>query len=197
MCRFRRVLIGVYPGSFNPVTIAHLAIADAAHEQCGLDRLDLVISRSTLGKVDRDLVRIRDRIHVLETIARSRPWLGVRISDASFIVDLATGYDVVVLGADKWAQVADPAWYGGSTERRDEALARLPTIACAPRPPLPVPPSAVVLDVHPEHHPVSATDARAGRREWMCPEAVAFDDRTGAWSDPERYARWVAGEEAD
>jgi len=39
-----------------------------------------------------------------------------------------------------------------------------------------------VLEVDAEHHEVSATDVRAGRREWMAPEAIAFDDRTGAWS---------------
>jgi hypothetical protein len=33
---------------------------------------------------------------------------------------------------------------------------------------------------------------RAGRHEWMASEARAFDERTGAWSDPERYERWLA-----
>ena len=39
---------------------------------------------------------------------------------------------------------------------------------------------------------VSSTAVRAGRREWMAPEAAAFDEATGAWSDPARYARWRA-----
>jgi hypothetical protein len=50
----------------------------------------------------------------------------------------------------------------------------------------------VDLDLHPSHRSVSATSVRAGRREWMVPEAAAFDERTGAWSDPGRYARWIA-----
>ena len=33
---------GVFPGSFDPLTVAHLAIADAAVSYFGLDRLDLV-----------------------------------------------------------------------------------------------------------------------------------------------------------
>ena len=41
--------IGVYPGSFDPPTIAHVHLAERAIEQCGLDRLDLVISVVTLG----------------------------------------------------------------------------------------------------------------------------------------------------
>ena len=41
---------GVYPGSFDPLTIAHLAIAEAAVHEAPLDHLDLALSRSALGK---------------------------------------------------------------------------------------------------------------------------------------------------
>jgi hypothetical protein len=180
--------VGCYPGSFNPPTIAHLAIAEAAYRQCGLDRLDLVVSRVALGKEAPSGPRFEDRIAVLETIARSRSWLGVRVSDAQLLVDLAAGYDVLVLGADKWAQVVDPEWYGGSIEARDEALARLPEVVVAPRPPWPVPAGRGLLldDVH---LAVSATGARTVEPGWMAAEAAAFDARSGAWTDPERYRR--------
>lgn len=183
--------VGAYPGSFNPPTIAHLAVARAALDQCDLERVDLVLSRNTLGKEHRDLVRIDDRARVLEAITATRPWIGVRVTDDRFIADIAEGYDVIVVGADKWAQVIDPAWYGDSEAARDAALARLPLVACAPRPPSPMPAGVVALDVHPDHHGVSATHVRAGRREWMSDEAIAFDDETGAWSDPGRYRRWI------
>jgi len=182
--------VGVYPGSFNPPTVAHLAVAQAAVEQCELERVDLVLSRDTLGKDAAGLVRIEDRVRVLEAIAASRPWIGVRVTDHRFIADIAEGYDVIVVGADKWAQVIDPAWYEGSAVARDAAVARLPRVACAPRPPFPVPIEAVALDLHSDHHEVSATHVRAGRREWMSDEAIAFDDESGAWSDPGRYVRW-------
>jgi len=172
----------VYPGSFNPPTVAHLAIARAAIEQCGLDRVDLVLSRGALGKADHDLVGIEDREGVLRAIASTRPWLGVRVTDDRLIGDIAAGYDVVILGADKWVQINELQWYGGSAAERDAALARLPQVAAAPRPPFELPAHVVLLAVDDEHHDVSATAARAGRREWMAPEAIAFDDRTGAWS---------------
>jgi len=178
------VAIGVYPGSFNPPTIAHLAIARAAVEQCGLERVDLVLSRDALGKDDADLVPIDARFTLLQEIAASRPWLGARVTNRRFIADIAEGYDVLVVGADKWAQIVDPAWYGDSEGERDAVVARLPPVACSPRPPFAMPEDCVALDVEPDHHVVSATDARAGRREWMAPEAIAFDDATGAWSGP-------------
>ena len=44
---------GVYPGSFDPLTVAHLAIAEAAQRAAHLDRIDLTLSRVALGKEDR------------------------------------------------------------------------------------------------------------------------------------------------
>lgn len=181
--------IGVYPGSFNPLTIAHLAIATAARDRFGLDRVDLAVSRAPLGRAPIDRPRFDDRIEVLRRAARSRPWLGVVVTDAQLLVDIARGYDVLVLGADKWSQVLDVSFYGSPAER-DAAVARLPRLAVAPRPPF-VAPEGDVLVLEPGVDQVSATAVRGGRREWMAAEALAFDERTGAWSDPDRYDRWL------
>ena len=177
--------VGAYPGSFNPPTIAHLAIARAAADRYRLDRVDLIVSRIALGKEDVIAPRFEDRIAVLKDVVASRPWLGLLVTDQRLISDMVAGHDLVVLGADKWAQVVDPAWYG-SAGARDAALLRLPPVAIVPRPGYPVPDDALVIDVDEE---VSSTGARAGAIEWMVPEAAAFDRRTGAWTDPERYQR--------
>ena len=42
--------LGVYPGSFNPPTVAHLKIALTAREHHGLHRVDFAVSTITLGK---------------------------------------------------------------------------------------------------------------------------------------------------
>ena len=104
--------IGCYPGSFNPPTVAHLAVAEAAVAAAGLVRLDLVLSRVALGKEDLDRPTIDERAAVLREVAGTRPWMGVVITDHRLIVDIARPYDVVVVGADKWRQIKDPAWYG-------------------------------------------------------------------------------------
>ncbi len=148
---------GCYPGSFNPLTVAHLAVAEAAVEAFGLDRLDLVVSRVALVKGAVERPRLADRLRVLEDAAASRPWLGVALRDEQLFVDLARGYDVVVMGADKWEQLHDPAFYGSSATARDEALAALPQVAVVDRPPLSAP-HELRLDVHPDHHPVSSSD---------------------------------------
>ena len=69
---------------------------------------------------------------MLEAIARPRPWIGVAVTDDLHLADIAQGYDVLVLGADKWVQVLDPSFYDSPTAR-DAAVRRLPRLAVAPR----------------------------------------------------------------
>jgi nicotinate-nucleotide adenylyltransferase len=183
--------VGAYPGSFDPPTVAHLAVAEAARHQCGLDRLDLVVSTVALGKGVPARPLLEHRVAVLRQLTGTRPWLTVTVTEHRLLADIADGYDVVVMGADKWEQIVDPSWYGGCPSTRDQALARLPDIAVAPRPGGQVPTGVTVLDVDAGHRPVSSTAVRAGRSEWLAPEAAAFDAATGAWSDPERYDRWL------
>jgi nicotinic acid mononucleotide adenylyltransferase len=180
--------VGAYPGSFDPPTRAHLAIAQAAVARAGLDRLDLVVSRVPLGKEDVRDPSLDDRLTVLRAVAEPRSWLAVAVTDRQLVADLADGYDVLVMGADKWQQVRDARWYG-SEAARDAALARLPRVLVVPRPGFDTS-GAEVLAVD-GVGAVSSTAARAGRRDLMTPEAAAFDERTGAWTDPDRYLRQV------
>jgi nicotinamide-nucleotide adenylyltransferase len=189
--------VGGFPGSFNPPTVAHLAIAEAAMARAGLDGIDLIVSRLALGKEAAAGPSLADRLAVLESVAASRPWLAVRLTDKQLVADIVDGYEVAILGADKWAQINDPAWYGGSVAARDAAVARLPRLLIAPRGSAPwadqpVGRGAEALEIAPHHRAVSSTAVRAGRREWMVPEAAAFDVETGAWSDGQRYAAWRA-----
>jgi nicotinate-nucleotide adenylyltransferase len=167
--------VGAYPGTFNPPTVAHLAIAEAARRQGGLDRVDLLVSRLPLGK-DPAQPSLPRRLTVLEAIAATRPWLGVRLTDQQLLADVAAGYDAVVLGADKWVQINDVVWYANDPVTRDATLARLPRLLLVPRPPFALssnlPPDALILEIDPDHRSVSSSEARAGRLEWMAPEAA-------------------------
>jgi len=183
---------GVYPGSFNPLTIAHLAIAEAARDQAGLDRIELVVSRVALAKETVERPLLEHRVEVLQRAAATRPWLGVEVTDTQLLADIADGYSALVLGADKWAQVRDPSFYGGSVTDRDAALARLPQLVVVPRPGYAVPNHAIAVSLSADLAEVSSTGARAGRRDWLAPEAARLDAETGAWSDLERYERLIA-----
>ena len=166
-----------FPGSFNPPTVAHLAMAEASRRQCGVDRVDLVLSRDPLGKEHVVHPTVDERARVLETVATTRPWLGVVVTDHRLLVDIACGYDVLVLGADKWEQVLDPAFYDGSVDAMHDAVGRLPRLAIAPRRNHALPTGALVTMLDVAFDDVSSTRARAGDRELMLPEARA----SGLW----------------
>jgi hypothetical protein len=173
--------IGVYPGTFDPPTIAHLAIAEAAVRQCGLERVDLVLSLDPLGKPGAGAT-LEHRLRVLTEVVVGRSWLGVTVTEHRHLVDIAAGYDVLVLGADKWAQVLDVGFYD-SAEHRDRAVAGLPALAVAPRGGLALPEGCTVLEIDLTH--VSSTAARAGRHDLIVPEArrvlgLDADDETGS-----------------
>jgi hypothetical protein len=162
------VAIGVYPGSFDPLTTAHLAIADEVIARFDLERLDLAVSRVALAKEDGAHEPLEERVAAIERRSEGRPLRAV-VTDHQLIADIAAGYDVCVVGADKWHQLHDVSFYGGSAEARDAALARLPTLAVAPRRGVaPPPPGAdvVLLDIDPVFHGVSSTGVREGRDEW-------------------------------
>lgn len=157
----------VFPGSFDPLTVAHLAIADAVRHQLAVDTVDLVISHVALGKEDRASA-VQDRVDAIRGFREHRPWLDATATRAQLLVDIAHGYDVLVLGADKWHQIHDVRFYGGSRRARDEALSRLPAVAIAPRAGSDVPAGDRVqlLRLPAEHREVSSTAVRAGREHW-------------------------------
>jgi nicotinic acid mononucleotide adenylyltransferase len=159
-------LVGVFPGTFNPVTVGHLAIADAAHAQHRLDRLDLVLSEAPLAKHgDADLAPLAARVALVQRALGDRPWATVRTTTDQLLTDIARGYDVVVMGGDKWSQIHDVSFYGGDPAARDAAMAALPIVAIAPRGNVAIPASSVLL-VPDWVAEVSATAVRNGRTDW-------------------------------
>lgn len=181
-------MLAVYPGSFDPPTVAHLAIVRSALDH--VDELRLVLSEVALGKEDLapHRVPVEVRHTVLAAVVEDLPRVAVATTRAGLVADIAAeaGADAVVVGTDKWAQILDPSWYGGSHLARDAALRRLPRVLLAPRPDGAAPPAdpragvpvgldldVVVLGLDPAHGPVSSTRARAGEHHLMAPEALA------------------------
>ena len=156
----------VFPGSFDPLTVGHLAVADAAHEQLDLAEVCMVISRDPLAKQSHAQAPLHERLDAIRAASSSRPWLRAAETEHQLLVDIAQGFDVLIVGADKAEQLSDPRFYGGSEEARDVALARLPALAVAPRPGGAVPEDSVVLELPHWAAGVSSSAVRAGRVEW-------------------------------
>jgi len=165
---------GVQPGSFDPPTLAHLAVAHAALRHHHLDRVVWTVSRRPLGK-DAGRTDVDARLAVLAEVATDHPWLTVASTGARLVADIAEGHDVVVMGADKWHQLHHPAFYADEAAMAD-ALDRLPTCAVAPRLGLEVPDGAR-LDVPGWVGGQSSTDAVHGA-PWT---ALSAARSSGLW----------------
>ena len=187
---------GVFPGSFNPPTTAHLAISEAALTQHSLDVVAWSVSRVALAKEDVQRPLLADRIAVLGEVAAPIDWLEIAVTEVQLLSDIAEGFDVIVMGADKWHQIHHPVFYGNDPARRDASIAALPTVAIAARPPHDCP-AELVLDLPDWVGAVSSTLARTTDPTLMTPEAARFDAETGAWTDPARYEAWLAGRRGD
>ncbi len=182
---------GVFPGSFNPPTTAHLAISEAVRAQYSLDVLVWSVSEVALAKENVQRPHLVDRVRVLEAVADRLGWLEIAVTQAQLLADIAAGFDVIVMGADKWCQIHDPVFYDNDPARRDAAISSLPAVAIAARPPYDAP-AELMLDLPEWVGAVSSTLARTFDPVVMVPEAAEFDSRTGAWTDPNRYERWRA-----
>jgi nicotinic acid mononucleotide adenylyltransferase len=126
--------VGLVSGSFDPMTLAHAALADAL-----ADTADLVLFLYSPGTLAKEpgpggdpgapLLDPRDRVASLLAYCRSRPGRGVALCSHGLYADQAEAAGrafpasgiVFGLGSDKVAQLLDPGWY----DNREAALDRL------------------------------------------------------------------------
>ncbi len=208
---------GALPGSFDPLTSAHAALAAAALRHGGLHSLLYLLSVYTVDKVARDHAALPDRALVLLHHVARRRRQGVIVVNRGLYVEeaeavaplLPAGAELwFVVGFDKIVQVFDPRYYAD----REAALRRLFSLAgflVAPRAAAGRADLAALLD-RPENRPYrprvrpiplapayrddSATVARAllaaGRdaSALLAPAAAAFMAATGCYRDDAAYA---------
>lgn len=165
----------VYPGSFNPPTIAHLDLSQAVIKQRKVDVVVWSLSRVALGKVDHKGPTVEERFVVMNQVAKEYPWLEIQLTDDQLFADISKGFDVLVMGGDKWDQINELQWYGGDSSARMAALAALPELAIASRQKH-LAPAEYLIELEGVEL-VSSTAARAGAHHLMLPHARA----SGLW----------------
>ncbi len=122
--------VGVLAGSFNPPTIAHLALAESARAAAALDRIVFLLSKRTVDKEAVTGLGLEDRLLLVSALIESRPWAGIAVTNRGLYVEEAealartlpagTGLWFLV-GSDKVLQIFDPRYY----QDRQAALAAL------------------------------------------------------------------------
>lgn len=131
--------LGLYGGSFDPVHLGHLLVAQAAREEMELTRLFFVPAAQSPFKPERLPAAPRERLRLLRLALAGRTWCELDEQEisrggVSYTIDTVRDYVrrfpqaqlFYLIGADHVAEL--PKW------REAEALARLVEFVVIPRP---------------------------------------------------------------
>ncbi len=187
--------IGILGGTFDPIHLGHLAIAEEAREVLGLERVLFVPAGVPPHKQGLPISPAEDRLSMVELAIAANPWFEASRVELdrdgpSYTVDTVAallsptgpaGAITVLLSAELFGSL--PSWH------EPERLLRLARVAVVPRPGYPEPSIAVLPERWQElaprvtvlsgpHVAVSATEIRArvgaGRSiRYLVPDAVA------------------------
>lgn len=119
--------VGVLPSAFNPPTIAHLALADAAQRFADLDEVAFALPRDLPHKSFEGASRDQ-RIEMLKAAVEGQPTHGVVLTDGGLFVEIArelkslhrSGAEIfLICGNDAAQRIA--AWdYGAGPKFADQ-----------------------------------------------------------------------------
>ena len=141
--------LGLFGGSFDPVHLAHLLVAQAAREELSLTRLFFILAAQSPFKPEREPTPAAERLRLLRLALAGKDWCEIDEQEiwrggTSYTIDTARDYTrrfpqaefFYLIGADHISQL--PKW------RAAEELARLVEFVVIPRPgqtagPLPAP----------------------------------------------------------
>jgi nicotinate-nucleotide adenylyltransferase len=147
------VRTAILGGVFDPPHLGHLALAEGALRELGVDRLLVLVVAEPGHKptvLDAD-----DRLMLARLAFGALPNTEVRLDDHAYTVDLLRDERfedaVFVIGADEWA--AFDSW------KEPEEILRLIPVAVGARPGAPVPEGDVeIFEI--DQRPISSSDIR-------------------------------------
>ncbi len=135
--------IGLYGGSFDPVHLGHLLVAQAAREELGLERLFFIPAAQSPFKPDSKPTSGADRLRLLRLALAGKTWCEIDEQElhrggVSYTIDTVRDYhrrfpDAEIhylIGGDHVEKL--PSW------RDADELARLAQFVVVPRPGQPV-----------------------------------------------------------
>ena len=170
--------VGVFGGTFDPVHFGHLAIANAALDELGLDRVIFVPAKRSPLKEQGPVASERDRLAMLRGSIAGEPRFAVspielERNGPSFTVDTldalrGEGELFLIVGSDAYADFA--RW------REPDRIRSLATIVVAARPGAPnAPRDVTVLDsplMDISSRELRARAARGRSLRYLVPEAA-------------------------
>jgi len=125
--------IGVFGGSFDPVHVGHLLLAECCREQAGLDRVLFVPAATQPHKQDRRLAAPEHRVEMLRLATGGHPAFAVATLEierggVSYTVDTLTALAAAQPDAELCLLLGPDALAGLPTWREPEQIAELATL---------------------------------------------------------------------
>ncbi|MGH2514905.1 MAG: nicotinate-nicotinamide nucleotide adenylyltransferase, partial [Ktedonobacterales bacterium] len=126
--------VGLFAGSFNPLTRAHLAIGEAARQVAALDAVVWGLAAVTVDKEHVERASMADRLAQMQVYVGTTSTDALAVFNRGLYVDEAAALrshlarDVmlsILVGFDKIVQIFDPRYYAD----RDAALRELFALA--------------------------------------------------------------------
>jgi nicotinate-nucleotide adenylyltransferase len=134
-----KLKLGLFGGSFDPVHLGHLLVAQAAHEELALDRLFFIPAAQSPFKPEHQLAAPLERVRLLRLALAGKSWCEIDEQEIerggiSYSIDTLRGYArrfpgahlLYLIGADHVAKL--PQW------RDAEELARTAEFVVISRP---------------------------------------------------------------
>lgn len=180
--------IALFGGTFDPVHLGHLYLADTARKALALDEIRFLPCRISPHKTDSHPSTAADRLEMLHLATAGLPWAVVDDFEAlrdgpSFSWQTAEAMKEKfpgarlfwIMGTDQWDAL--PHW------AEPQRLAACVEFIVFGRGKAPAPREGYVLHAVEGGHPASATAIR---------EAISRGETTHPWLPPE-VARWING----
>ena len=182
--------IGVLGGTFDPIHIGHLWMAEAARDQLALDRVYLVPASRPPHKTGQETTSYEDRLAMTRLAVAGSPGLEASEierdpSRLSFTADMLRRLHAERPGAEYWLILGGDSLRDLSTWREPEEIVRLAGLAVLPRPGYqteesPAPGARIEFLAGPQLA-VSATELRSRLRE----------GRSARYLVPTPVLRWI------
>jgi nicotinate-nucleotide adenylyltransferase len=150
--------LGLFGGTFDPIHLGHLILAEQCREACGLDRVWFVVAGSPPHKTG-DRTAVADRLEMVRIAVAGHPAFEVSELEAGrpgphYSVETLEAVRrerpdddlFFLIGADSLADL--PHW------RQPDRIARLATIVVVNRPGIDPPGPSPTLDLGPDAHPL-------------------------------------------
>lgn len=111
--------LGIFSGSFNPITVAHIKMVEKAREQYYLDEMLLLLAKAN---VDKDVfgLPLAGRMLTLKCYAETHDSISIGVSSHGRYIDKVTALEAVypydtefffIVGYDTLVRIFDPKYY--------------------------------------------------------------------------------------